>query len=122
MAEMTETVHEAFQTSSRPGDSPLWSRARCQGHSPLISTSIDQLRHVRTSTISPSTPTVAKVGSTAMLWMISANQEFQPDHEGSPEVETQMTIRQRAITYTDKGNKGSYECQSRTGGENPDSC
>src|SRR2546430_9776796 len=47
-----------LQSSFGSAGSPLWKRKRCQGHSPLISTSSDQLRNVRTSTISPSTPTL----------------------------------------------------------------
>ncbi len=53
---------------------------------------------------------------------ISSNQQFQPDHDCSPKVETQMTIRQRGLTYTEKGDKESHECQNRTKGENPDPC
>src|SRR5438105_2742577 len=63
---------DKLQSVFESDGSPLWNRDRCQGHSPLISTSSDQLRNVRTSTISPSTPTLVKVGSMTTLRMISA--------------------------------------------------
>src|SRR5437667_4959626 len=63
---------DELQSVFGSGGPPLWRRDRCQGNSPLISTSSDQLRNVRTSTISPSTPTLVKVGSMTTLRMISA--------------------------------------------------
>src|SRR6266516_1416282 len=65
-------LFDELQSSFLSGNSLLWKRERCQGHSPLISTSSDQLKNVRTSTISPSTPTLTKVGSMATLRMMSA--------------------------------------------------
>src|SRR6266567_2354298 len=47
-------LFDELQSSFLSGNSLLWKRERCQGHSPLISTSSDQLKNVRTSTISPS--------------------------------------------------------------------
>src|SRR6266849_4424537 len=72
-ARIDRIIHfDELQSSFLSGNSLLWKRERCQGHSPLISTSSDQLKNVRTSTISPSTPTLTKVGSMATLWMMSA--------------------------------------------------
>src|SRR6266704_6305055 len=40
---------------------------------------------------------------------VGSNQEFQPEHDRSPQVQAQMAISHRAVTQTDEGNEGSHE-------------
>src|SRR5579883_1693038 len=60
------------QNWSEAGGTDCCKEERRQGHIPLISTSSDQLKKVRTSTMSPNTPTVRNVGSMATVRTMSA--------------------------------------------------
>src|SRR6266566_894901 len=53
---------------------------------------------------------------------IGGDQEFQPEHNRSAEIQTQTTIGDRAITITDEGNNVPCEREDGTNHENSDPC
>jgi protein-S-isoprenylcysteine O-methyltransferase Ste14 len=68
--------------------------ARCQGQRPSISTSSDQLRKVRISTIPASTSTLSIVGSIATVLMMSAaTRNSRPSRIARPRFERRQAMR-----------------------------
>ncbi|OFS21490.1 hypothetical protein HMPREF3086_04855 [Dietzia sp. HMSC21D01] len=76
------------------------SRDFCQGHRPEISSSSDQLRNVRITTIAASTATLSNVGVTATVLMMSAGTRISWNSTQSPSGAPRALSRTRASAHT----------------------